>query len=286
MKKETSTYIAFVVFGLVAALTLYYVAHQSWTNKDIPMLDFHRVADCNQTEECEAEFDAYLGCLNSSGYDVISLAQLERHITKGAVLPPNPIVLTFDDGFKDAYATAYPLLKKYGYTATFFVITTHAEEATPGYLSWQEIEEMAASGQDIELHANIGHTNRSIIGPNVTRGTFFGNRRYLENYSRWETDKEYKNRAKDDLATSIRLIREHTGRAPHYWAYPYGDYGQFTDPSRPVERLLREAMTEEKITMGLLVDKEMPINATDLYRMGRLKPDWHESGCDLPWQGK
>jgi peptidoglycan/xylan/chitin deacetylase (PgdA/CDA1 family) len=43
--------------------------------------------------------------------------------TDGAPLPPNPILVTFDDGYRDNYDIAFPILKKYGVRAVFFIAT-------------------------------------------------------------------------------------------------------------------------------------------------------------------
>ncbi|MCG2810720.1 MAG: polysaccharide deacetylase family protein [Candidatus Aminicenantes bacterium] len=91
----------------------------------------------------------------------------------------NAIVITFDDGFLDNWIWAYPLLKKYGFKATIFVSSefvdlkngvrpnlddheqgrTSLEEITRwGYLSWEEMKLMEASGLiDIQAHT-MTHT--------------------------------------------------------------------------------------------------------------------------------
>ncbi|NJL57350.1 polysaccharide deacetylase family protein [bacterium] len=74
--------------------------------------------------------------LQSEGYSTISLYALDRALLTGTPLPRKPIVLTFDDGHIDHYAHVFPLLREYGFTGTFFIITGKADRAVPDYLSW------------------------------------------------------------------------------------------------------------------------------------------------------
>ncbi len=56
----------------------------------------------------------------AQGYQNVSLVDIYETLTLGKPLPPRPIVLTFDDGYKDAYTHALPLLQTYGFTGEFF----------------------------------------------------------------------------------------------------------------------------------------------------------------------
>jgi len=56
-------------------------------------------------------------------YDIISLNQLVRYIKEAQPLPLKSVVVTIDDGFKDTYRNAYPILKKYNIPATVFLAT-------------------------------------------------------------------------------------------------------------------------------------------------------------------
>lgn len=58
----------------------------------------------------------------SQNYTVIPIDQYINHVTNKDVLPSNPLLITFDDGFLDNYLNAVPILEKYGCTATFFII--------------------------------------------------------------------------------------------------------------------------------------------------------------------
>jgi len=55
-----------------------------------------------------AEFEAQLAWLRSQGYQGIRLADLVYNLTQGRPLPEKPVILTFDDGYRDNYANAFP----------------------------------------------------------------------------------------------------------------------------------------------------------------------------------
>ena len=69
-------------------------------------------------------------------------------------LPQNSILITFDDGYKNNYTLAFPILKKYNMKATIFLNTKFIEKDET-YLNWDEIREMYESGLiDFQLHTH------------------------------------------------------------------------------------------------------------------------------------
>jgi len=64
-------------------------------------------------------------------YRVISLSDLGRTLGAGRSLPEKAAVITFDDGYRDNYLLAYPILKRYGAPATIFLATGHIDAGTP-----------------------------------------------------------------------------------------------------------------------------------------------------------
>ena len=64
-------------------------------------------------------------------YQVISLAQVGQAIREGQGIPRNAAVITFDDGYRDNYLYAYPILKKHGVPATIFLATAHIDDGAP-----------------------------------------------------------------------------------------------------------------------------------------------------------
>jgi peptidoglycan/xylan/chitin deacetylase (PgdA/CDA1 family) len=97
--------------------------------------------------------DAQMAWLAENGYTTITLKELLYHLTLGWPLPEKPIVLTFDDGYVDAYVNAFPILQKYGFIGTFFVITDHMTFGNPNHATWDQIIEMHNAGMDIQSHS-------------------------------------------------------------------------------------------------------------------------------------
>src|SRR3990167_7738441 len=54
-------------------------------------------------------------------HHVVSGAELRAHVCRGTTLPPNSVLLTFDDGYLNNYQYAFPILRRYGVPATFFL---------------------------------------------------------------------------------------------------------------------------------------------------------------------
>ena len=67
-------------------------------------------------------------------FDIVPLDSAVATLRSGAPIPNNTIAITFDDGFRDNYETAFPLLKRYGAPAAMFVAT---QPLTDGISLWQ-----------------------------------------------------------------------------------------------------------------------------------------------------
>ena len=62
------------------------------------------------------------------------------------------LVITFDDGFETDHRVALPILKKYGLTAIFFL--SPANIGRSGYMTWQQVSELASEGMAIGSHGH------------------------------------------------------------------------------------------------------------------------------------
>ncbi len=127
----------------------------------VPILMYHYISDPPAGADkyrvdlsvSPERFESHLRYLQEQGYTTISLRDLVYYLTRGTPLPPKPIVLTFDDGYIDHYEHAFPLLKKYSFRGTFFIITDFITEGYPGYMTWAQIKELAESGMEIGSHS-------------------------------------------------------------------------------------------------------------------------------------
>ncbi len=103
----------------------------------------------------------------SENYQTISMKDLYGYLTNGVSLPENPIILTFDDGWRGVYTEAFPLLKKYNLHFTTYLITSHYGTAE-GYLTKKQIQEMITSelceiGNHTVRHPALGLMDRFSI---------------------------------------------------------------------------------------------------------------------------
>ncbi len=85
----------------------------------------------------------------SRHFTVIPLSLLIEHIKSGDRLPPRAAAITFDDGYRNFYEYAFPILKEFSLHATFFITTDLADQKAP---LWVDTLEYA-----------IGHANRPLL---------------------------------------------------------------------------------------------------------------------------
>ena len=133
---------------------------------DIPVLNYHRVADGdgnNPLTLSVPEFNEQMAYLNQHGYQSITPDDLLANLQDNAPLPDKPVLITFDDGYRDTYTNAYPILKKYGFTATVFLITDVVGH-NDWYVNWQQVKEMHQAGFVIGSHT-LRHVPLTTLSP-------------------------------------------------------------------------------------------------------------------------
>lgn len=123
-------------------------------------------------------FDAQMKHLADTGYAVVSFADLESYFRTGTELPRKPVILSFDDGWNDQFVYAFPLLKKYKYSATFFVFTNSIGKK--GFLSWDQLQEMRSAGMNIGSHSLSHPYLTHISDPKVLWNEIDGSKKVLE----------------------------------------------------------------------------------------------------------
>jgi len=88
--------------------------------------------------------------LTSHNYHTITLNQLFDALYYDGPLPSRPIILTFDDGYEDAYTNAYPILQAHGYSGMFYIIT--GKVGWQGQMNWSQLHEMLNNGMQVGSH--------------------------------------------------------------------------------------------------------------------------------------
>ena len=170
----------------------------------IPILTYHNftIGESSSYRINIIEFEKQMDYLAAHNYSVISLSELLAGLRTGQ-LPPKPVAITIDDGFKSTYTLAYPVLKKYNFPVTLFIYTNFIDKNN-GSLTWEEIREMASHNIEIGSHT-LSHCN-------------------LLKYKKDENYETYLARIKKEIFLSKEILEAKIGVKIKYFAYPYGVY--------------------------------------------------------------
>jgi peptidoglycan/xylan/chitin deacetylase (PgdA/CDA1 family) len=125
----------------------------------VPILLYHHIAVSpigSRYYVPPDKFESELKLLHDWGYTTITTSELVQAITRGASLPPRPMLITFDDGNEDNYSTAFPLMQKYGFTGVLYIVVQYMGQ--PNYLTVDQVKEMAAAGWEVGSHSET-HRN-------------------------------------------------------------------------------------------------------------------------------
>ena len=166
----------------------------------IPVLVYHSVAPHHpgqtrlqrQFDVDPATFEAQMQLLRQCGIDVISFGHLVDVLRGRLTAPAHAVVITFDDGWENEYRHAFPVLRRLGLTATFFVFTAPIGRESR-FVTWDQLREMRDAGMNIESHSRTH--------PLLKRGVVS---------------------LTSEIAGSRRDIAQHLGESPLYFAYPFG----------------------------------------------------------------
>ncbi len=127
----------------------------SWRSlRKIPIIYYHALFDREVNRETYAiskgEFEKQMRYLHENGFRSLSLDHFFKQSDYNEK-ERKEIIITFDDGNFSDYSIAYPILRKFGFTATFFVTVGWVGKSD--YLSWSNIKEMVNSGMSIQSHS-------------------------------------------------------------------------------------------------------------------------------------
>jgi len=203
-------------------------------DRQVPILGYHRVLpeiveDVNNPiyTVLPEQFEAQMAFLANEGFTSLSLQEFGEMARGARPVSPRAVVITFDDGYADMHAVAWPLARKYGIKLNLFLATGLVGQVGPvvmttnGYrvhtgadkplyfqdhlekfphlwraLTWQELREMSESGINLGLH---GHSHRNL------------------GYLAWE-------QVMAEVTVGITAFRRGLGYRPESFAFPYGGF--------------------------------------------------------------
>ena len=212
-------------------------------SKKVPILMYHRIADVKGDRNALSpeKFEKQLQYLSNNGYSTINMNQLYEHYANGLKLPPNPVCLTFDDGYADNLYTAMPILKKYNMIGNVFVISNWIGKenkwedfgkAPTVTMTEQELLEWQNAGNYIGSHT-VSHPNLNLCDKAQLRKEFSLSKKSLDLIT----------------GTDIKSI-----------CYPYGNFNN----------LVIETAKETGYKIGLAIFNQAPIWNFDILALPRI----------------
>ncbi len=196
----------------------------------VPILYFHRVhpdldkyPNLKKIAMTPQHFETILKDLKANGYTTISQEQFIAYYAGTGLVPAKSVLLTIDDGFKDIYTYAFPLLKKYKMKAVVFPITSDVEKGirfNAPMMTYEDMREMLDS-RLIELG---NHTHDLHWRSNGYKAGF-----EAMIYNRDKNGQLIPNRYRyihADAVLAANKLREQTDAKIDSICYPYGAYDQ------------------------------------------------------------
>ena len=173
--------------------------------KFVPILAYHKIQntfDFSATYVTPATFEAQLKYLTDSGYRSISI----HDYVNNKNITGKRVIFTFDDAYTSVFKNAFPLLSKYNFTASIFVITKFVGKSNHwdynfvkngfGHCDWQQICILASEGWEVGSHT-VSHPNLKALSDSHL----------------WYEIKSSKDVLEDKIQTPINII-----------SYPFGKF--------------------------------------------------------------
>jgi peptidoglycan/xylan/chitin deacetylase (PgdA/CDA1 family) len=222
----------------------------------IPILMYHGVGEQDETSvhayyrtvTTPHMFTRQMVYLRTNGYSAIGLEEVERRLERPTCVN-RCVVITFDDGYSDFYLHAYPVLEKYGFTATVFLPTSFIGETRLEFngkscLTWSEIRELVKCGVSFGSH--------TVTHPRLR-----------------DVDSRALN---EEVVASKRTIEQKLGMIIRSFAYPFA----FPQHDIKFKQLLRERLQSAGYTNGVCTSigrvngnadpfflRRLPVNSCD-----------------------
>jgi peptidoglycan/xylan/chitin deacetylase (PgdA/CDA1 family) len=183
----------------------------------IPILMYHQIAEVPEELDphglsvSPARFDEHMAYLAQAGYRCLPLPEAVQLFRGGGRAPAKSFVLTFDDGYLDFQTTAFPILAKYGFSATVFLVVGQLGEPS----SWGEQDGARASRL----------LTPALVLDLARRGVVFGSHTVRHPRLSRLDDQE----AFQEIRDSKHQLESLLGASVDFFAYPYSDKTERTE---------------------------------------------------------
>lgn len=146
----TTASVALGVFAICVLIIIGLLVVGSYGKSGQPSLRHNSVSSQGTISENKG-----INSTNSLVNPTLTLSSSDQSSSKSSVAPDKIVVLTFDDNRIGDTTYAKPILDKYGFKATFFVICNKTTDK--GAMHWNDIADMKKDGMDIESHTMTHH---------------------------------------------------------------------------------------------------------------------------------
>ena len=181
----------------------------------VPILMYHQVLPKSppgfaKYTITESGFAAQMRWLSLTGHTPIDLDRLLDSRVDGGALPPRPVVITFDDGFRGCYESAVPILQTFGFTATFYLVAGLMGDGSRWLRQERGVEFPLMTWGEARALRGMGFTcaAHSMTHPRLAE---------LPELA-----------CREELARSRDLLEQELGCPVDHLAYPYGSFGEQT----------------------------------------------------------
>lgn len=219
------------IFSLLSVPVKMSIAEQETIEQVVcPIIMYHHITNkasfLGRDTITPAEMERDLKVLTQLGYNTVTMKMLEEYVAGSGALPPNPIILSFDDGFLSMKTHLFPLLEKYNQCAIVSVEGSFCQRFTDtpdpnpiyGYLSWNDVKELSVSGR-IEIQNHTWDMHYSNKNKNPRKGVL----------RVWgEDDTVYRQKLSDDISMLQGKLHE-LNIYPNTFTYPFGNYTKVSE---------------------------------------------------------
>jgi len=222
----------------------------------IPILMYHSISDVDQpsrhpyyrTSTTVQIFEQQVRFLHQNRYRTVSVREAFRRVQTPASIE-KVVAITFDDGYRDFYTNAFPILTRYGYSATVFLPTAYIDACSRRFndldcLTWGEVRELRKAGVAFGSHT-VTHPQLHDVSPAQLR---------------------------EEIAVSKQQIEQNLGEPAETFSYPYA----FPEADRGFVRGLQEVLEESGYGEGVSTIVGRVSKSDNRFSMKRLPVNTHD----------